>query len=954
MPTTAIRLQVLGLLSAEVHGVPVGLGGPLQRKVLAMLLSASPAVVSTDRLIDGLWGDDPPQSATTTLRAYVSRLRRVLEPKRGTDSTASVVVASAAGYTLRLAEDAVDAWRFEAMLRDARRLGPAEPARARALVYESLNLWHGTAYSEVADEPWAAAETARLEELRLGAWELLIDLTIRSGTPTEAIPSAQALTRQHPLREEGWRLLAVALWATGRQADALAALRRSRTILVEEAGLDPGPVLVEVEQAILAQRIDLLDRWTGHAEPATGAAARMPDADVVVSPVSVPGQLPPAVGVFTGRRRHLKDLDALLNHTGTPSAHMVVAVLSGTAGVGKTTLALHWAHQVRDRFPDGQLYADLRGFGPSGTVLSPGEAIRGFLDGFGVPADQVPGSLPAQINLFRSVVAGRRVLVVLDNARDASQVRPLLPGTAGCLVVVTSRNALTGLVAAEGAQPITLDLLTTAEAHDLLAGRLGYERVAADPVAVGQIIERCARLPLALILVAARAAIHPTFPLADVAAELDSAANTFATLAAGDPTTDPESVLSWSYDLLGEPAARMFRLLGLHPGKDISAPAAASLTGTQLAQARRQLAELTQAHLLTEYTPGRFGFHDLLRAYAHQRARAVETDRARRAALHRLLDHYLHSASAAVGHLFPHQPAIVVPAVQPGVRPERFADRAAANAWFEAEYPVLLAMVRAASAARLDRYVGPFSATLANFLGQRGNWTDLIATQTAALDATRRLADQRGEAHAHRGLALAHARRLDVDAAREHGQRALDLFVDLGDEDGQARTHLNLAWVAELRDDHRAGLRHTQRALELYTATDNPLALAQALNSVGWHQAKLGQYRKAIRSCTRALRIHEALDDHKGSAATLDSLGYASHKLGDHRQAVEYCRRSAELYRESGSRYSEAEVLQHLGDALQALGDRSGARRAWQRAAELLDQLGHPAVDQVRAKLQAV
>ncbi len=442
--------------------------------------------------------------------------------------------------------------------------------------------------------------------------------------------------------------------------------------------------------------------------------------------LAIPAQLPPDVSTFTGRDHHLAVLHKLLpsredpgdtHHTTTA---VVISAIDGTAGVGKTALAVHWAHQIRDRFPDGQLYVNMRGFDPGSQSMDPATAVRGFLDALDVPPQRIPTDLDAQAALYRSLLVGRRVLIVADNARDTAQVRPLLPGAPGCLVLVTSRNQLTSLIAAHAAHPLTLDLLTPDEAQQLLAHRLGTDRVAAEPHAVDEIITACARLPLALALVAAHAAVRPQTPLHTLAEQLRDTQHRWHILTGDDPTTDVQAVFSWSYQALTPPAAQLFRLLGLHPGPDIGVPAAASLTALPVDEARSLLDQLARANLLTEHSPGRYSLHDLLRAYATQMARTTDTDGERHAATHRILDHYLHTAYTADRLLIPGRDSIILAPPQPDANPQHLTDHAQALAWFTAEHPVLLAAVDHAAATSFDTHTGQLAWALWTFLDRRG------------------------------------------------------------------------------------------------------------------------------------------------------------------------------------------------------------------------------------------
>ena len=495
---------------------------------------------------------------------------------------------------------------------------------------------------------------------------------------------------------------------------------------------------------------------------------------------NVARQLPAAVPGFAGRVAELAELDRLLEpDPGTP----VVAV-SGTAGVGKTALALHWAHRVAGHFPDGQLYVNLRGFDPSGTPVAPADAVRALLDALGVPPQRIPASLDGQLAVYRGLLAGRRMLIVLDNARDAGQVRPLLAGAPTCRTLVTSRDQMTGLVTTDGARPVLLGLLSDAEARQLLAARIGAERMAAEPAAVDEIVAAGARLPLALAIVAARAAVHPTFPLASLTAELHT----------GDPATDTHSVFSWSYRALGPAPATLFRLLALHPGPDTAPPAMASLLGVPLPRVMAAVAELASANLLMEHSPGRYAYHDLLRAYAGQMTQRVDAAGSRRAAGERLLDHYLRSAHSADQTLDPHRDPIPLPPSAPGVTPVEPADHGAALAWFDTELPALLGMLAEAEAAGSDLRLCRLTRAMAHYLERRGHWQPWIASQERAVAAARRLADPVEEAHARRSIGRACLHLGRPGAAGGHFGAALVLFREAGDHVGHARILMDLSW----------------------------------------------------------------------------------------------------------------------------------------------------------------
>jgi tetratricopeptide (TPR) repeat protein len=613
---------------------------------------------------------------------------------------------------------------------------------------------------------------------------------------------------------------------------------------------------------------------------------------------------------------------------------------------------VHWGRRAAASFPQGQLYANLRGFDPSGAPARPDVVVRGFLDALGVPGARVPAEPDAQFALYRSLLAGRRMLIVLDNARDAGQVRILLPGAAGCVVLVTSRNRLDGLVALEGARLVTLDPLSPAEARGLLDRRLGAGRAAAEPDAVEELAGLCARLPLALNIAAAHAAVHPALPLTALTGHLRETPSPLAALDTGDAAANVRAVFSWSYRALGGSAARMFRLLSLNPGPDISAGTAASLTATDSEHALAALDELAAAHLLAEPAPGRYAFHDLLRAYAAELTDATDNDDERHAATHRLLDHYLHTANTAAVLLYPARDRIDPPPARPGTTPEELTDDQQAWNWLDAERPALLAAIELAALRGFDTHAHLLPWTLVTFLDRRGHWHDYVATQNIALGAVQRLGDEPGQARVHRTLGRAYMRLGSYPDVHVHLRHALRLSRQLGDQVGEAYNHRIIAWAHDQQGRYREALGHVQRALELFRATGHEVGQAQTLNAVGWYHSLLGEHESALAPCQEALELHHKRGDEIDEAGVWDSLGHAHHHLGDHRKAVSCFHSALGLFRKTGERYEQANTLTRLGETHRAAGDREAARDAWQEALTILRDLEHPDAEQVGAKLR--
>jgi DNA-binding SARP family transcriptional activator/tetratricopeptide (TPR) repeat protein len=894
---------------------------PRQNKVLAALLLAPNQAVPVSALIDAVWDDRPPATARRQIHNSVWSLRKHVP-----------ILAEGPGYRLPVGPGQLDAETFENLVsaaEDSARAGRANQAVDQLTA--AAGLWRGPALAGCTSRALDAG-AARLNERRLIAVERRLELELQLDRHDRVIGELAELVAAHPTRERLVGLLMRGLYAVGRQADALDAYLRLRDRLAEDMGIDPGEELGELHTAILRNKLTVRR------------------ADVV--DCVVPRQLPPPVRHFVGRSKELARLSELLEEFAHPAGRVVICAIGGTAGVGKTVLALHWAHQVAPLFPDGQLYVNLRGFDPTGAPMNPADAIRGFLDALAVPASRIPASLEDQTALYRSVVADRRMLVVLDNARDADQVQPLLPGSSS-MVVVTSRSRLSSL-AAGGAQQIVLDVFTSVEAHELLASHLGPKRLAVDPAAAHQLIALCGRLPLALAIVMVRAGAQPSFPLSAYTAELGDASRRLDALDGGDPQTQLRAVFSWSYHQLGEAAAGLFRLLGLLPGPDVSVPAAASLAGVPAAQTRSTLDELVRAHLLVEHSPGRYTFHDLLRAYAAELVCATDLEPVRRAAVQRLLDHYVHSARAAAAVLNPMREPLAASLPAAAVTAEEPTEPGAALAWFTREHLILMSIVDWAEHDGFDEHVGHLAWAMVDYLHRQGHWHDWTATQRAALRAARRRRDGPGEARAHRSLGDGQARLGAFDEASTHYRQAQETYRRLGDAMGEAHTLLNhgVQFALQSRFDEAVAL--TRRALEQYRVASHREGQGRALNAIGWYAAQLGDHSASRSHCEQALEIFQSIGDRQGEAATWDSLGYAHHHLGDHERATACYRHAIDLYRIVGGRIYESNSLRRLAETSVAAGDISSAADSWREALSILEDLGHEDVPNVRAQLAAL
>ncbi|MEU6534800.1 BTAD domain-containing putative transcriptional regulator [Streptomyces sp. NPDC047000] len=941
-----VELRLLGPVELSVRGRTAEVGPPQRRTVLAALAVDTGRPVPADVLIRRVWGADPPDGARRALHAHVARLRRLCEQTEDAGPPRLRLARRSGGYLLEARPDHVDIHRFRLLTGRARETGRKDEARA-ALLREALGLWHGEPLAGLGGQ-WTAQVRETWRRHHVDAAVAWARAESRLGDPSAVIGPLTELLGAYPLVEPLTEALMRALHAAGRGAEALDCYAALRERLAEELGADPGAELRKVHEAILRG-----GPAASAARPASSTPVRSapPPAGTAPWPGATPSQLPVDVRGFVGRGRELSRLEDILASAAEQPSAVVITAVSGTAGVGKTALAVHWARRAQQVFPHGQLYVNLRGFGPGGSVMSPAEAVRGFLDALGVPPARVPASLEAQTGLYRSLLAGRRVLVVLDNARDAEQVRPLLPGAPGCLALITSRRSLTGLAATEGAQLLTVGMLTPEEAGELLVRRLGAERVTADPGAVREIVGRCAGLPLALAIVAARAAAQPELPLAALAGELRRADRRLDALDGGEASSEVRAVFSWSYRALGPEAARVFRLLGLHPGPDAGLPAVAALAGVPAARARALTAELVRGHLLTEQPAGRYAFHDLLRAYAAELVATHDGEGARRTATHRMFDHYLHTAHRADALLTPRPAPVPLPPALPGSAAEELSGHRQAQAWFTAEHPVLLAVVEQAHAAGLPGHAWRLASALTTYLDRHGNRRALIAAHTAALDAARRQGDAVGQAEAHRGLGLAEDRLDRPDAARAHYLRALELFGEAGDHAGQARIHLHLSRMSEAQGRHRQALGHAHDSLAHHRAAGDRAGQSAALNHIGWTLAQLGDHRQALAYCRRALEPAYETGDLNGQAHIQDSLGYILHRLGEHAEAVDRYRQAVDLFHQTGDRHGEAAGLVCLGDVHDATGLPQAARTAWTRALAVTAGLGLPDTDPLRARL---
>lgn len=903
-----------------------------QGALLTILLLNANRVVSVQRLAELLWGEPLPSAPSSRVRMLVSDLRKTCLIAGG-----DLIRTQRPGYVVRLAPEQLDLTRFldgVAQAREAAAGGDLDSAVTR--YDEALSLWRG-APLEGINGSFVQPEAARLEELRLQAKEERAAAMLATGRYADAVAELTAIITDHPLREPAHGQLMTALHRSGRRVEALAVYRRLRDRISAELGLEPEIELQRLHQRILAADTALEPARTtpdpASTPPAPAGVIPEPARDQPqpaprrpVAPMPVPRQLPAPPPHFVGRERERAELDRLAD--GRSTNRVAIAAISGTGGMGKTSLALHWAHDNIDLFPDGQLYVNLHGFDPTCGPLPAQVALRHFLNSLGVPAAAMPVGEVAQSGLYRSLVAGRRLLVVLDNARDVAQVEPLLPGSPSCTVVITSRNRLPGLNATRGAALIGLDALTCAETHRLLHRQLGGSRVAEDPDSVAVLVKHTGGLPLAIGVLTARAAMHPGFPLSVLAKELGNPSTRLDALQAGDLNTDLRATFTASYKALDDAAARLFTLLGLAPWPDISLRSATALAGLPTSRTRVLLDHLEAANLIHQQRPGRYRMHDLIRLYAAERAQADRPDHERAEALTRLIDSYVHTASAADRVLYPGRP--LAARIFPD-RVDEFEDAASAWAWFEDEQPSLIAVQRLAAKLGMDAAVWRLAWAMDTY-HKLCQHEQRIESWQQALSATERLGHRNIQAFAHWYLGYAYAQASRVDDGLAHLLLALNLFEQDGDLAGQAHTSHTLGFAWMERGEPARALPHVENALRLQRELQDPRWEANALSAAGWCHAKLGHYTTAQSYCEQALRLLQRYEDRNGESATLDSLGYIAHRMGRHELALGYYGRCLELRERLGNAYQAADTLARIGDVHHGMGRLAAARRAWQQA----------------------
>jgi DNA-binding SARP family transcriptional activator/tetratricopeptide (TPR) repeat protein len=888
-----LEFRLLGPLEVRRDGTPVPLTAAKTRVLLAALLVDTNRTVPVSTLVERLWGADVPAEPRNTLQKQVARLRQALGP--------SAITTRPDGYLIEVPDDALDTLRFEALTRSAR---SAPPERASALLAQALDLWRGDPLADVPSEALHQEFVPVWTERRLAALEQRVEADLLLGRHDDLTTELSELTTRHPLRERFWAQRMLALYRSGRQAEALDSYQHLSRTLADELGTDPSPDLRELHQQILTNTVD-------SPPPAAPAPAR--------------NDLPGDIADFEGRAA---ELDQLLQDGETrrprPLA-VVISAIDGMAGVGKTTLAVHAAHRLADQYPDGQLFLDLHGHA-EGEPTEPGAALDALLRAIGVPGERIPADLDQQSSLWRSELATRRMLLVLDNAVSAAQVRPLLPGNPACLALVTSRRRLTDL---DGAHTLSLDVLSPGEAVALFTSVVGVERAAAEPEAVREVLRLCGYLPLAVRIAAARLRSRPAWTVARLVKRLNGH-NPLAELEVGDRSV--ALTFSLSYQHLGRQQQKFFRLLGLHPGPDFDVYAAASLAHIDLAEADRLLEELVDVHLLQQPTPGRYRFHDLLREHARHLASSLLPEDAGRAATARMLDYYLYTSDSAARLIAPGQRQLRLdPTRQPDVSPQ-LADKDTAQQWQERELPTLVKVLDHAAAEDWNQHVWQLAHTLWHVFYLRGYVRDWLSTHELAAASAERARESAGLAASllHLGIALFDSGRLAEAASRY--QQAGVIYEQLGDIEGLAHVHNNMGTIHNdlgnyltAADHHRAALRIRQEAGDRWNESNS-------LNNLGIALFRLGDFESALDCYQKSESIYEEVGDLRGLGMTLSNTGHLLATTGRIDDGLQLLLRALDLTRQHGDRITETEILKSIGLAHYLRNDLNEAHSYFEQA----------------------